>query len=186
MSNGFIPRTTVHEWSEAIGDDPASHQSALTRLLRDQRRVTKWLEQNREHMGPSTAGVSLYLTGVIIRMFDLAGGRLKSATWAQVRDAEARVGATLAGLLPIDDGFAERFRGTPRAQAHILDEAYMALFERDRTDDEEDLELSESLKVLMMMWVVIEVLDHNWRPSKTTVLEDSYAYVHIEPSADKD
>jgi len=182
MTNGFIPRATVHAWSEAIGEDPAAHQAALSRLLREQRRLTRWLEQNRKHMVGSTVGVSLYLTGVIIRMFDLGGGRLKSGTWAHVREAEARVGKTLGSLLPLDDGFAERFRSTPRAQPHILDEAYMALFERQREEEEEDLAEDESLKVLMMMWVVTEVLDANWRPPKATELDESYTYVHIEPS----
>lgn len=186
MPNALIPRPTVHDWSESIGEAPQDHQTALTRLLRDQRRLTRFIEENAENMHPSTAGVSIYLTGVIVRMFDLAGGRLKSATWAQIREAEAKVNGSLAALMPFDEGFAERARGVHRSQAHILDEAIYALFQRDRDaeeDDEADLDTMETIKVYLMLWVVTEVLDMNWKPAKAFEGLSDYEYVHIEPPA---
>ena len=33
MPNAFIPRDTVHEWSESIGNNPQEHQAALSRLF---------------------------------------------------------------------------------------------------------------------------------------------------------
>ncbi len=133
-------------------------------------------------MAPSTAGVCLWLTGVIARLFDLAGGRIKGATWAQVREAERRVGAAVGDILPLDDGFKDRLRAVEwRAQPHILDEAIMALFERDRKEAEEELDDAESLKILLLMWVITDVLDGNWRPPADFVGETEYTYLHIEP-----
>lgn len=188
MPNAYIPRDTVHAWSETIGDAPEAHQTALTRLLKEQRRLTRFIEENAENMQPATAGVSIYLTGVIVRMFDLAGGRLRSATWAQIREAEAKVNAALEGLMPFDDGFAERARTTHRAQAHILDEAIYALFERDRDaeeDEEANLDTMETVKTYLMLWVVTEVLDANWKPGKDFQGDAEYVHVHI-PQPKKD
>lgn len=182
MPNPFIPRDRVHAWSEAIGSDAGDHQSALTRLLRDQRRITRFVEENTESMGPATGQVAVYMIGVIVRMFDLAGGRLRAATWAQVREAEARVGAQVDALLPLDDGLLERARSVPRAQPHILDEALMSLFVREAEEEEEDIDEGEALKIYLLMWVATEVLDGNWKPSRAFEGEETYTYVHIEPT----
>jgi hypothetical protein len=190
MPNAYIPRETVHAWSETIGDAPEAHQTALTRLLKDQRRLTRFIEENAENLQPATAGVSIYLTGVIVRMFDLAGGRLRNATWAQIREAEAKVNAAIEGLLPFDEGFPERARQTHRAQAHILDEALLALFERDKDEEREEeaeLDTIETIKVYLVLWVVTEVLDMNWKPAKDFEGMADYEYVHIEKTKkDKD
>jgi hypothetical protein len=182
MPKPYIPRPDVHAWSESIGDNQSDHEAALTRLLKEQRRLTRFLEENRESLTPASAGVSVYLYGVLARIYDLAGGRLRSATWAQVRDAEQRVGAEVANLLPLDDGFAERVREVAwRAQPHILDEALMALFERDEQEEgEANLDDGESAKVFLLMWVANEVLDANWRPGPGFAGETTYEYVHIE------
>ncbi|MEZ4317140.1 MAG: hypothetical protein R3F61_06540 [Myxococcota bacterium] len=183
MSNPFIPRAQVHAWSEAIGDDATKHQAALTRLLKDQRRLTRFIEENAENLEGVTGGVSVYLTGVIIRMFDLAGGRLRSATWEQIRQAEAKVNAAVPALLPLDDDFVSRAHTGDRAQAHILDEALMALFDRESdSEDEANLEPIEALKTYLMLWVVTEVLDSNWKPASSFQGDGAYEYVHIEPT----
>jgi hypothetical protein len=180
MPNPFIPRAQVHEWSERIGDDPTNHQTSLSRLLKEQRRLSKFIEENAESMQPGTGMVANYLVGVIARMFDLAGGRLKSATWEQVREAEAKVGAAIPGLLPIGDGFTDRVRKVAdRAQPHILDEAIFALFERPKKQDEPDLADAEKAKILFLVWVAIEVLDANWRPPSTFSGESSYTFAPV-------
>lgn len=189
MPNAFIPRATVHDWSESIGDAPQEHQAALTRLLKDQRRLTRFIEENAENLEGWTAGVATYLTGVIVRMFDLAGGRMRSATWAQIRDAEARINASIGDLLPLDETLPERARKVSRAQPHILDEALMALFhrfteERDEEAEPEPGELDpvEAVKTYLMLWVVTEVLDGNWKPNSKFEGQSDYEYVHIEPT----
>jgi hypothetical protein len=182
MPNAAIARATVHDWSESIGNDPASQQAALSRLLKEQRRLGRFIEENRASMQGGTGGIATYLVGVVIRMFDLAGGRLRAATWEQVREASARVGAAVPELLPVDAKFAERVRAVSwRAQPHILDEALMALFGRPRAEDEADLADAEKAKIFFLLWVATEVLDANWSPPASFQGESSYSYVHIEP-----
>ena len=187
MSNPYLPRPIVHEWSEAIGEDQGEGAS-ITRLLKQQRRLSRFIEENSENLGPASGGVCLYLTGVIARLFDKAGGRLRSATWEQVRGNEKRVQSVVGELLPLDDGLVGRARAVSwRAQPHILDEALMALFESDAEEREEDLEQVEALKVYLLLWVATEVLDACWRPPKDFEGESDYAYHHIDPKKiDKD
>lgn len=180
MPNAYIPRADVHAWSRAVAEDP-TEQAALHRLLKSQRRLTRFVEENAEALGGQSGGVATFLMGTIARLFDRAGGRLRSATWEQVRSAEKRVQQAVAELLPLD-GFAERARGVDwRAQPHILDEALMALFDAKVEEGEEDLDPVEGLKVYMLLWVAVEVLDLNWRPAKSFEGETTYAYVHIDP-----
>lgn len=181
MPNPYIPRDQVHAWSDAIGENPDT--AALQRLLKQQRRLARWIEENASNLDPNSAGAALYLVGVVVRLFDLAGGRLRSATWEQVRAAEQRVGAAVDQLLPLDEALPERARAIEwRAQPHILDEALMSLFERDQEEDEEPLDLEESFKIYLMMWVATEVLDQNWQPPRSFQGETEYRYVHIEPT----
>ncbi len=182
MPNSLIPRTTVHAWSEAIGNSPMDHSSSLTRLLKDQRRLTRFIEENSQAMGGSTSGICVYMTGVIARMFEMAGGRLRNATWEQVRAAEARVGAKVDQLLPLDVALVDRLHAiSDRAQGHILDEAAMVLFLSERAEGEAETDLAEALKVLLVSWVVVEVLNDCWQPPKDFTGEASYTYVHIDP-----
>ena len=94
MPNAYIPREQVHAWSDDIGLNVAEHQAALTRLLKEQRRLTRWLEENAASMNPATASVGAYLFGVIARIYDLAGGRLKGATWAGARPIRCSQGCS--------------------------------------------------------------------------------------------
>lgn len=180
MPNAYLPRPQVHAWSEEIGNNTAEHNAALARLLRGQRRLVRWVVENAEHLDGPTVGVTQYLVSVIARMFDLAGGRLKSATWEQVREAEARVLGAASELLPFDDGFADRVRTVSwRAQPHVLDEALYSLFERAPEEGEADLDTVKAGKVFLLMWVATEVLDRNWTPPAEAELTDSAEFVAI-------
>jgi hypothetical protein len=183
MGNLLIPRTTIHAWSEEIGQQLDLHQTSLQRLLKDQRRLTRFIEENAENLGPGTGGVCVYMTGVIARMFELAGGSLRAATWEQVREAEKKVGAAVAQLLPLDEGVVDRFHAVEgRAQAHLLDEAAMVLLQTPSPEGQPEMDKKESFKVLLICWVVTEVLDQNWKPGKGFAGEASYTYHHIEPT----
>ena len=184
MANPLIPRARVHAWSESIGADQSTHQSAIQRLIRDQRRLSKFVEENAKGMKSKvTGGVAVYLIGVIVRMFDLAGGRMRNVTWEDVRLAEKHVGAQVDSLLPVGDGLPARARAVPRAQAHVLDEALYALFERDqKVDGEAPLDEAESLKIYLLMWVATEALDKNWTPPKDFAGETDYALTPVAPA----
>lgn len=184
MTARYLPRDWVHETSEAIGDRALEEQAALQRLLKGQRRLTRWLEENAGNLEPATGGVAVYLFSVVARMFDMAGGRLRKATWEQVRTTERRIGQHAGALLPFDADFPSRVRTVEgRAQPHILDEALMNLFERETREDEADLSETEAGKVFFLLWVATEVLDQNWKPGSGPTLTDDAAYVHIEPPA---
>lgn len=181
MGNPLLPRERVHAWSEAMSDQPEGHQAAITRLLKDHRRISRHVEENAAHLQGMTSGVAMYLVGVIVRMFDLAGGRLKKATWDDLRSAEQRVAGHVDALLPVDDGFVARARTAPRSQPHILDEALYALFIREDSEEDEDQKLDEleAFKVYLMMWVATEALDANWSPPKDFEGADSYTFTPV-------
>lgn len=184
--NPHIPRATVHAWSDLLADHATEHTTSLQRLIKDQRRLTRFIEENQKQMNPATTGVCIYMTGVIARMFEMAGGRLKTASWDDVRAAEARVKAHVGALLPLDDGFLGRLHAiADRAQAHIVDEAAMVLFESEREEGEEELDKVEALKVLLLSWVVTETLDANWTPPKGFEGEAAYAHVALKPTPRK-
>lgn len=186
MANPLLPRARVHAWSEQISEQPQDHSAAIQRLLKDQRRLSRFVEENASSMQGMSGGVAMYLVGVILRMFDLAGGRMRKGTWDDVRAVEKRIGGQVEQLLPVDDGFVQRARSVPRAQAHILDEALYALFVRDDSQDESEgslpegmdqkLDELEAFKVYMLMWVATEVLDDNWTPPSS--FEGDGAYQH--------
>jgi len=187
MPNAYLPREWVHDRSNEIGDTALTEQASLQRLLKEQRRLTRWLEENAGNLQGPSGGVAVYLFGVVARMFDLAGGRLRRATWEQVREAEKRVGAAAGGLLPFDDGFAERVRGVEwRAQPHILDEAIYSLFEREPDDEEAELDNTEAGKIFFLLWVATEVLDSNWRPGTQVELQSDYTFVPSSDLVDED
>jgi hypothetical protein len=184
--NAFIDRPRVHEMSESIGAKALEHQASMTRLLQHQKRLVKFFEENAESMDQVSNGVGVYLLGVVIRIFDMAGGRLKKAQWSQVRATADRVLAHAGTVLPVDDGFQERVRAIERAQPHILDEALMALFDRKPREEEAELKPDESVKLFFLMWVATEVLDENWTPSAGFEGETSYTYHHIDPEEDRE
>lgn len=188
MANPYMPRELVHLWSEEIGRNPMAHQPAFQRLLRDQRRIARFIEENGSAMDGFSPQVTTYLIGVVLRCFDLAGGRLRKATWDQVRSASRRVQQELISLLPPDEGFPERVRAVEwRAQPHILDEALLALFERtERSDEEEDVDEQQSLLIFALMWTAIEVLDQNWTPPRDFIGLDTYTFTPVEVSLDED
>jgi hypothetical protein len=160
----ILDRDTVHAWSEAMGDDPAPHQAAIQRLLRDQRRLSKFVEENAKSLTGVTGGVAVYLIGVVLRMFDLAGGRMHTISWDDIRDAERIVQPRAVDLLPFDEGFVARAKAVERSQPNVLDEALYALFERDTKDGEAAMDPEECGKVYLLLWVAVEALARSWSP----------------------
>jgi hypothetical protein len=183
MANPFVPRAQVHDWSEAIGDGPETHRSAITRLIKDQRRLSRFVEENAKSMTGPTGGIAVYLIGVILRMYDLAGGRMRNVTWEDVRAAERRVGELVDRLLPVDDDLVGRARAVERAQPHMLDEALYALFEREPKEGEPAVDPTEAFKIYLLMWVATEALDANWTPPKGFDGPTTYTFTPVEDAA---
>lgn len=168
MANPAILRTQVHSLAEACGDAGDAFQSTATRLIKEQRRLSRFFEQNVQAMGPMPTQVSLYMLSVVLRIFDQMGGRMKKINGQDLQVAMQKVQAGTEALMPADETFIERAKTVEwRAQPHILDEILWALYERedeDVTDGEVDLEPSASALVYMMLWTAVEALDAGWTP----------------------
>lgn len=171
MSNAAIPRETVHRFAEACSDDPLAHQSTALRLLKDQRRLSRWFEQNAAHIGAVPVQVASYMLSVTLRIFELSGGRLSRVTTDDLDRATARVQAHTDALLPADKAFGARAKEVAdRAQPHILDEILWALYERDDKDKREgeaDMDPGDCALAYLLLWTAVEALDANWQPPRS-------------------
>ena len=168
MSDIVISREDVHALAEACSDAGDSFRSVASRLLKDQKRLTNFMQRNMPQLEGETREVVLYMFAVCIRVFEQFGGRLKKAGGAEIDAASARVQGEAASLVPFDDGFPERVRGVAwRAQPHLLDEALWALFERDdREEGELDVPSDQAGLIFLLLWVAVEALDANWTPPR--------------------
>ncbi len=166
MGNPHIPRDDVHAWSEQAAEAAELFKGTATRLLRSQKRLLNFYNQNLPATDGQTGEVSVYLLSVVVRLFDRAGGRLNKVNGAQINRAAAKIGGLTDTLLPFDEGFPERVREVAdRAQPHILDEALWALFERDeKKEGEVTVDPEQSGLIFLMLWVATEALDDAWKP----------------------
>lgn len=164
MPNAAIDRDTVHSLAEACSDQADAFQPVATRLIKNQRRLSRFFEQNVAEMGPMASQVGLYMLSVSLRIFDQIGGRMGKVNGDDIKAATAKVQAAAGEIFPADGTFHERAKGIDwRAQPHLLDEILWALFEReDRTDGEVDLEGDKAALVYLMLWAAVEALDANW------------------------
>ncbi len=164
MANPPISREDVHELAEACSDMGADFQRVATRLLKGQRRLTKFFEKNVGQLGGQSGEVALYMFAVILRIFEAYGGRVRKVAGRQIDEASDRVNGVVALLQPFDEAFAERVRTVEwRAQPHVLDEALWALFEReDKIEGEVDVEPEQGALLFLLIWVATEAVDACW------------------------
>ena len=165
MSNPAINREKVHGLAEACSDEGESFQPIATRLIKHQRRLSRFFEQNVSEMGPMASQVGLYMLSVSLRIFDQVGGRMGKVNGDDLKNATAKVQDAAAAIFPPDENFSDRAKAIEwRAQPHLLDEILWALFEReDKTDGEVDLEPDKAALVYLMLWAAVEALDANWK-----------------------
>ena len=165
-----IPREEVHRLAEACSDEAEAFQSTAMRLVKEQRRLSRYIEQNVEHLGAVPAQVALHMLAVTLRIFEQVGGRMGKITTADIDDAATRVSQATDALLPADGDLYVRAKAIDwRAQPHILDEVLWALYERDaedRKDGEVDLPADQSALVYLVMWLAVEALAARWQPPK--------------------
>jgi hypothetical protein len=164
MPNAAIARDQVHALAEACSDQGDAFQTVATRLIKHQRRLSRFFEKNIGEMGPMASQVGLYMLSVSLRVFDQVGGRMGKVNGADIQAASAKVQGVAADLFPVNGDFVKRAQAvTWRAQPHLLDEILWALFERDdKTEGEVDLEKDKAALVYLMLWAGIEALDANW------------------------
>lgn len=168
MANPAISREDVHRLAEACADAGPAFQAVATRLLREQKPLTNFFQENMGAMKPEAAQVAFYMFAVILRIFEQYGGRMNKVGRGEAREAAARVAAHVPALRPFDGSFHTRVRQIDgRAQEHILDEVLWALYERDeKKDGEVDVPPDQSALIALLLWSCIEVLDANWKPTR--------------------
>ena len=164
--NPVITRAQVHFLCEQCSDDPEGFQAIAPRLLKKQRRLSRFFEQNAEPLGLVAGQVALYMLSVCLRVVDQVGGRMYKVNSNHIDAATARVNDALGEIMPPDGGFFERAKAhSDRAQSHLLDEVLWALYERDELKEEEQaLDAKQSALIYIMLWTAVEALDSKWRP----------------------
>lgn len=164
MSNPAIPRDDVHRIAESCADDAERYQVIASRLVKDQKRLTRFVKQNLPFIEGQEGQVALYLYTVVIRIFEAYGGKLGRVQGRDIDNAKKRIFGAADQLLPFDDGFPDRVREVEwRAQPHILDEALWALMEKDdKKDGEVDVDSDKAGLIFLVLWAVTEALDAAW------------------------
>ena len=123
----LIPRAKVHDWIRDIEHNKRGHKDAINLLLTRQRTLSRYVHKSAGEIQLGSRRAVLFIQGALLRVFDLAGGRVRKVSSEQIADAQTRVGEAVPALLPVDDGFVERMRGIDwRAQPHILDECVVS------------------------------------------------------------
>jgi len=167
MTNPAIPRDVVHAYAEACSDEGDAFQPVANRLIKGQRRLARFFEDNAEPLGVLNTKVAIYMFSVCLRVFDRVGGRMRKVTGADIEAAQQTVQAHLATIMPADDGLGARAKSIDtRAQPHLLDEVIWALYERDdeeMKEAEQTLDPRVSAMVYILLWTAVEALDGCWK-----------------------
>lgn len=177
MPNAFLPREQIHAWVDDIDKNKAGHKPALKLLLSKQRAFSRYVHDGVTAIGLERKSTVLFIAGVLLRVFDLAGGKVAKIGVKDLMAAEARVTGHVPAVVPPDDGFAERLRTIDgRAQPHLLDECLVDLF------DNKELTNVESAKLFFLIWIAVEALDAAWTPPSD--FEGLATYAHT-PTAEE-
>lgn len=175
-----IPRSLIQRWSAALSvDSTGEHDAAIRRLVRGQPAVLRYVgrqvgTRDRDDRAP---GVARYLAGVVLRMFELAGGRCGRSTPSLLSSAEthvqARLDAVVDGrrLLPFDGGFSDRARRFVRTQGPLLDELLWSLF--DDPAGSTSLPGPRRADVYVALWAVVHAIDGVWTPPPAHFTQES-------------
>jgi hypothetical protein len=171
MTNPAISREVVHRFAEACSDEGDAFQPVAMRLVKQQRRLSRYFEQNGQPLGPIPTQVAIYMLSVSMRVFEQVGGRMRKVSGDDIAAAQAKVEAHLDSLMPADTGLGARAKAIEgRAQPHLLDEVIWALYERpeeDQKEDEQKVDPALSAMIYILLWTAIEALDSCWSPPAT-------------------
>lgn len=173
----LIPRAKVHDWIRDIEHNKRGHKDAINLLLTRQRTLSRYVHKSAGEIQLGSRRAVLFIQGALLRVFDLAGGRVRKVSSEQIADAQTRVGEAVPALLPVDDGFVERMRGIDwRAQPHILDECVVSLF------DDPDLDREQMVRLFLLAWIVVEVANEAWNPPEEFEGDATYTFQPLEES----
>jgi hypothetical protein len=163
--NPSISRPQVHHLAEQCSDSPDDFQSVAARLLKKQRRLSRFFEENAAPLGMVPAQVALYMLSVCLRVVEQVGGRMYKVNSSHIEAATARVNDNLGNIFPLDAGFSERAKAwTDRAQPHLLDEVLWALYDRDDENAEQaHLEDEQKALIYVLLWTAVEAIDMVWQ-----------------------
>ena len=141
-----------------IADHPASHKLAVENVVKQYRRLGKWMKVNAEHLGAHLGVSAAYTMGVVGRVLELTGHRLGPVSDPEIEAAGAQVMEAVPGLLPLDGGLAGRLAAVPwAAEPGILQVLVEDVFAEH--PDEEGRQPPEVLfQVFVLVWVAVEVL----------------------------
>ena len=148
-------------------------------LLTRQRQLSRYVAKSAGQIGASSKRNVLFIQGVLLRVFDLAGGRVGKINSEDIKDAEALVTEMAPQLMPLDEGFAQRLRALDdRSQPHLLDECVNSLF------DNPDLDSKQMAQLFLLAWIVVEAAHKRWDPPSDFEGDQSYVYdPSLEPQA---
>lgn len=174
-STPLIPRAQVHEWILDIERNKSGHKNAINLLLTRQRNLSRYVHKSAGEIQLGSRRAVLFIQGALLRVFDLAGGKVSKITTENISDAQTRVGEVIPTLLPVDDSFVERMRSVEwRAQPHILDECVVSLF------DDPDLDREQMVRLFLLAWIVVEAANDSWSPPEDFEGETAYTLQPID------
>lgn len=164
MANPHIPAEHARAVMKDIADRPKTHQLAVANAVSRYRRLGRFIKDNAAHLGTRHGVGGAYAMGVVIRVFETAGGKLLPMDEADILAAERRVSEVAVGLFPADTGFGDRLRAVPwRAQPGVLDVLIEDMF-LPAPEGEEPRDLLALAQVFLLVWVAVEALDACWIP----------------------
>lgn len=142
-----------------IADHPEAHKLPIGNLVKQYRRLGKWIKVNAEHLGAHVGVSAAYTMGVVARVLELTGHRLGPITDEEITATGAQVMEVVPSLLPLDDGLRARLAAVPwLAQPGILDVLIEDVFEQGGEPAEGRKPPEVLFQVFVLVWVAVEAL----------------------------
>ena len=161
--NPMITRDQVHYLAEQCSDAPDEFQSIATRLLKKQRRLSRFFEQNAAPLGMVPAQVAPYMLSVCLRVIEQVGGRMYKVNSNQVEGATA-ASTTLSATSSCRRRLRRAREGLERPGA-APPARRSAVGTYDRPDENAEQHTSKTSRKLIyvLLWTAVEAIDMVWQ-----------------------
>ncbi len=151
-----------------IADHPEAHKLPIGNLVKQYRRLGKWIKVNAEHLGAHVGVSAAYTMGVVARVLELTGHRLGPISDQEIAATGAQVMEVVPSLLPLDEGLRARLAAVPwLAQPGILDVLVEDVFQQGKEATEGTKPPEVLFQVFVLVWVAVEVLSMAAEPAQT-------------------